>query len=104
AYFTNKAAPTLRQTFETLHRPPTVAEAMAALTADIQNSSERDRGVGGSIVMLRLSPNLPPQWLTEPPSDGGAEKLCDLVRKRRAEIVPLVAQSSLDLRLKAACP
>jgi 20S proteasome alpha/beta subunit len=103
-FFTSKTAPLLRQAFESLNRPPTVAEAAVALKADIEKASATDRGVGGSIIMLRLSNNAPPQWLAGPPSDGGAEKICDLVRNRRAEIVPLVAQSSLDLHLKAACP
>jgi hypothetical protein len=103
-FFASKPAPLLRHAFESLNRPPTVAEAVVALEADIGKTSATDRGVGGPIIMLRLNGNAPPQWLTAPPSDGGAEKICDLVKTRRNEIVPLVPQSSLDLHLKAACP
>jgi hypothetical protein len=103
-FFTNKPAPVLRHAFESLNRTPTVAEAVVALKADIEAAAGADRGVGGPITLLRMGNGTPPQWLTPLPSDVGAEKICDLVRKRRSEIVPLVPTSILDLHLNAACP
>jgi hypothetical protein len=103
-FFANKASPLLHQTFDKLNRPPTVTEAAAALKAEIEKTAETDRAAGGPISILRLSNAALPQWLTQPPSDNGIEKICDVVRERRAEIAPLVDRPNFDLRLNAACP
>jgi hypothetical protein len=102
-FFTNKPVPLLHQTFDNLNRPLTVSEAVALLKASIEKASLTDQAIGGPTSVLKLSKGEPPQWLTEPPSDRAIEKVCDLVRKRRAEIVPLSGQPDLDRRLTGVC-
>jgi hypothetical protein len=103
-FVSNKNSPVLRDTLVRLNATPTMAQAMEALKSAIEEASRTDPTVGGPISMLKLSSNAPPQWSGAPISDGGITQICDLVRKRRAEIVPVGAQGDLDLHLNAACP
>jgi len=103
-FITNKASPLLRDTLARLRERPTVVEARAALKAAIEESSKTDSTVGGPISILTLTHDGPPQWSGAALSDGGLSQVCDLIRRRRAEIVPLGSQHDLDLHLSAACP
>jgi hypothetical protein len=103
-YITNKASPVLNDTLAKLRGRPTVMEARAALKAAIEESSKTDSTVGGPISILTLTQDGPPQWSGAVPSDGGLSQICDLIRRRRADIVPLGSQQDLDSHLSAACP
>ena len=103
-FFATKASPLLRDTLRGLSRRPTVAEARAALKAAIEESSKTDSTVGGPVSSLTLTHDGSPQWSGAVLSEGGLSKICDLIRRRRSEIVPLGSQQDLDLHLSAACP
>jgi hypothetical protein len=103
-FIANKPSPLLRDTLARLGGSPTVAEARTALKAAIEESSKTDSTVGGPISILTLTHDGPPQWSGANPSDGGLSQICDLVHRRRSDIVPLGSQHDLDLHLSAACP
>lgn len=103
-FITNKASRLLRDALAKLQGPPTAVEARAALNAAIEESSKTDSTVGGPISILTLTHDGPPQWSGAALSDGGLSEICDLIRRRRADIVPLGSQHDLDLHLSAACP
>jgi hypothetical protein len=102
-YIASKTSPLLRDTLARLNRLPTSAEAAAALKAAIEESARTDPTVGGPISILKLSSNSPPVWSGAPPSSDGSTQICDLVRKRRGDIVGAGSPKELDLRLSAAC-
>jgi hypothetical protein len=101
--FSNKVSPVLRSSLSRLNRTPTTAEATAILKAAIEESAQTDSSVGGPISILRLSSDGPPQWSGAVLSDGGVSQICDLVRRRRADIVPVGSKEDLDVHLSAAC-
>jgi 20S proteasome alpha/beta subunit len=103
-FISSKNSPLLREALSKLNRAPTMAEAAAALKAAIEESSRSDSTVGGPVSILRLTSGGAPVWTGAPPSDGGITQICDLVRKRHADIVATASQRDLDFRLKAACP
>jgi len=103
-FFATKASPLLRDTLSGLPGRPTVAEARAALKAAIEESSKTDSTVGGPISILTLIHDGPPQWSGALLSDGGLSQICDLIHRRRGDIVALGSQQDLDLHLSAACP
>jgi hypothetical protein len=102
-YIASKTSPLLRDTLARLKRLPTSTEAAAALKAAIEESSRTDSTVGGPISILKLSNSAPPLWSGMAPSSDGITQICDLVRKRRGDIVPAGSPKELDLRLSAAC-
>ena len=103
-FISSKNSPSLRDSLTKLGRLPTTTEATAALTTAIEEYSRTDPTVGGPISILKLAPGAPPQWSGNPPSDGGLTQICDLVRVRRAQIVPLTTPQDLNIHLNAACP
>ena len=103
-FISSKNSALLRDTLTKLGRAPAAAEAAAALTAAIEEYSRTDPTVGGPISILKLSGSAPPQWFANPPSDGGLTQICDLVRVRRAQIMPLGTPQDLNAHLNAACP
>jgi hypothetical protein len=103
-FISSKSSPSLRNTLTKLGRLPTAVEAAAALKFAIEESGRTDSTVGGPISILKLSGNAPPQWSGWVPSDGGIGQICDLIHRRRADIVPFGSQADMDLHLNSACP
>jgi len=102
-FFSNKVSQVLRSNLAKLNRAPTTAEGTAILKAAIEESGRTDASVGGPISILKLTSDAPPQWSGEVISDGGVTQICDLVRRRRADIVSFGSKEDLDLHLSAAC-
>jgi len=103
-FIATKSSPLLRDTLARLPVRPTVAEARAALKAAIEESSKTDSTVGGPISILMLIHDGPLQWSGALLSDGGLSQICDLIHRRRGDIVAIGSQQDLDLHLSAACP
>ncbi|HEY2383193.1 MAG TPA: hypothetical protein VGK48_18620 [Terriglobia bacterium] len=103
-YFASKPSPLLRETLTSLNRKATMDEGVAALKAAIEASAQTDVTVGGPVSIVKLTSDGPPQWVGAVLSDGGLNQICDLVRERRSDIMPLGTRQELDLHLSAACP
>lgn len=103
-YITSKPSPLLRETLAKLNRKATMDEGVAALKAAIEASGRTDLTVGGPVSIVKLTMNGPAQWVGAVLSDSGMTQICDLVRKRRSDIMPFGTRQDLDEHLSAACP